>query len=44
MAQHKFYVADLKEIDYSKLPEDVRNKINKELQRLFYRLLKSPPK
>jgi hypothetical protein len=44
MAQHKFYVADLKENDYSKLPDDVRNKINKELQKLFYRLLKNPPK
>jgi hypothetical protein len=44
MAQHKFYVADLKEIDYSKLPEETRNKINKELQKLFYMLLKNPPK
>ena len=44
MAQHKFYVANLKEIDYSKFSEDVRNKINKELQKLFYKLLKNPPK
>lgn len=44
MAQHKFYVKDLIEIDYSKLPEETRKKINNKLQELFYKLLKNPPK
>jgi len=44
MAQHKFYVPDLKELDYMKLAKQTKRDINEELRTLFDKLLKKHKK